>query len=302
MSTKPIDGIASLLTDPVDGKALVADGATGTMLQQRGLEPGTAPERWVMEHPDEIRRLHQGYVDAGSDIILSCTFGGTRYRLEGDGLDDQVIEVNRRAAALARAVAGNDTLVAGDMGPTGLMLAPLGTATSEEIAAAYADQVKGLVEGGVDFLLIETMSDLGEAQAAIQGARQITDLPIICTFSFDSHGRTMMGVSPGQVAREIGPQVQGIGANCGKDPAEYVAFMKAMREADPETLLWAKPNAGLPRMVGTDVVYDAAPDYMAEVALALCDAGARVIGGCCGTNPEHVSAMAHALKADQGST
>jgi 5-methyltetrahydrofolate--homocysteine methyltransferase len=277
------------------GEVLLADGATGTMLQRQGLEPGQSPEAWLFEHPDRIRGLHESYLDAGSDVILTCTFGGTRYRLEGSGLADRVVDVNRRAAELARDVAG-EAFVAGDMGPTGQLLAPLGPLSPEDVAAAYADQAQGLVEGGVDFLLIETMSDLGEAKAAVQGARRVTDLPIFATFSFDTHGRTMMGIRPAQVAQEMAPLVVGLGANCGKDPAEYVEFMRAMRGAAERALLWAKPNAGLPHVVDDDVVYDATPEYMAQVARDLRDAGAQVIGGCCGTTPQHIAAMAQALK------
>jgi methionine synthase I (cobalamin-dependent) len=278
------------------GDVLVADGATGTMLQAMGLEPGEAPERWLFDQPDKIRALHRGYVEAGSDIILSCSFGGTRYRLEGHGLADQVIAVNRRAAELARAIAGDDVLVAGDMGPTGQLVKPLGPLTPEEVAAAYAEQAQGLVEGGADLLLIETMSDISEARAAIEGARRASDFPIICTFSFDTHGRTMMGLRPAHAAREIASLVEGIGANCGKDPAEYVEFMQAMRQAAPQAILWAKPNAGLPHMVGDEVVYDATPEQMGQVAAQLRDAGAQVIGGCCGTTPAHIAAMAKSLK------
>jgi 5-methyltetrahydrofolate--homocysteine methyltransferase len=281
---------------------LVADSATGTMLQEMGLETGLAPEVWVLERPDRIRALHRGYVESGADVILTCTFGGTRYRLAGHGLADRVIEVNRRAAELAREVAGDSVFVAGDMGPTGELLVPLGNAAPEEIADAFAEQASGLVEGGADFLLIETMSDLGEAQAAIRGARRASDLPVICTFSFDTHGRTMMGIKPETVARTIGPLVEGVGANCGRDPAEYVGLMadmrRALREAAPDTVLWAKPNAGLPHLVGDEIVYDAGPEYMGEIALQLCEAGAQIIGGCCGTTSAHVAAMAAVLKRD----
>jgi 5-methyltetrahydrofolate--homocysteine methyltransferase len=279
------------------GKTILADGACGTMLQNNGLEIGRVPEAWLFERPDEIRALHQAYVDTGSQLILTCSFGGTRYRLEGDGLADRVVEVNRRAAQLAREVAGDNIFVAGDMGPTGQILAPLGTVTAAEVADAYAQQAAGLSEGGADLLLIETMSDLGEARAAIEGARRVTALPVFCTFSFDTHGRTMMGVRPVQVAKQIGPLVNGIGANCGRDPAEYVGFLEEMSQAAPSALLWAKPNAGLPRMEGDAVVYDAAPEYMGQIAAKLREAGAQIVGGCCGTTPEHLAAMAQALRA-----
>jgi 5-methyltetrahydrofolate--homocysteine methyltransferase len=278
------------------GEVLLGDGATGTILQTMGLPSGTAPEAWVLDQPDKIRAMHQDYVKAGSDLILTCSFGGTRFRLSSHGLDGRVVEINRRAAELAREVAGDQVWVAGDMGPTGQLLKPLGQLTPDEVADAYADQATGLAQGGVDFLLIETMSDLGEAQAAIRGARRATNLPIVCTFSFDSHGRTMMGLKPETVAVEIGPLVEVVGANCGRDPAEYVDVMHAMRQAAPDAVLWAKPNAGLPRMVGETVVYDATPEYMGQVTLQLRGAGAQIIGGCCGTTPAHLSAMAATLK------
>jgi methionine synthase I (cobalamin-dependent) len=275
---------------------LVADGATGTMLQGMGLASGQAPEAWLLDRPDGIRALHRAYIEAGSDVVLTCSFGGTHYRLLRHGLADRVTEVNRLAAELAREEAGDGVFVAGDMGPTGQLLGFHNQATPEQIAEAYAQQAAGLAEGGADFLLIETMSDLGEARASITGARRVTDLPIFCTFSFDTHGRTMMGVKPDQAAQAIGPLVQGIGANCGHDPAEYEGLIQAMRRVQPEAILWAKPNAGLPRLVDDKTVYDATPDYMAAVAMRLRQAGAQVIGGCCGTTPAHVAAIAASLK------
>ena len=278
------------------GEILVADGATGTMLQKMGLDWGQAPEAWLLDQPDKIRALHRAYVEAGSDVILTCSFGGTHYRLARHGLADRVTEVNRLAAELAREAAGDGVFVAGDMGPTGQLIGLRSKVTADQVAEAYAQQAAGLAEGGADFLLIETMSDLGEAQASIAGARRITDLPIFCTFSFDTHGRTMMGVKPDQAANAVGPLVQGIGANCGHDPAEYEGLIQAMHQAQPEAILWAKPNAGLPRLVDDETVYDAAPDYMADIALRLRQAGAQIIGGCCGTTPAHVAAIAAALK------
>jgi 5-methyltetrahydrofolate--homocysteine methyltransferase len=261
-----------------------------------GLDWGQAPEAWLLDQPDKIRALHRAYVEAGSDVILTCSFGGTHYRLARHGLAERVTEVNRLAAELAREEAGDGVFVAGDMGPTGQLLGLRGKVTPEQIADAFAQQAEGLAEGGADFLVIETMSDLGEAQASIAGARRVTDLPIFCTFSFDTHGRTMMGVKPEQAALTVGPLVEGIGANCGHDPAEYEGVMQAMHEAQPEAILWAKPNAGLPRLVDDETVYDATPEYMADIALRLRQAGAQVIGGCCGTTPAHVAAIAAALK------
>jgi 5-methyltetrahydrofolate--homocysteine methyltransferase len=281
------------------GAVLLADGATGTMLQTRGLESGRIPESWLFERPDQIQALHQAYLDAGSDIILTCSFGGNRYRLESFGLAEQVVEVNRQAAKLAGEVAGARAFVAGNMGPTGQLLEPLGTVTYQEAVDAYAEQAQGLTEGGADLLLIETMSDLSEAKAAIEGARRVSDLPIFCTFSFDTHGRTMMGIRPAKVAEEIGPLVQGVGANCGRDPSEFSEFLQAMREVAPDAVLWAKPNAGLPHVEGDRTVYDATPQDMEGVALQLRQNGAQIVGGCCGTTPDHLSAMAKVLRNGQ---
>jgi 5-methyltetrahydrofolate--homocysteine methyltransferase len=277
------------------GEVLLADGATGTMLHSQGLEDGRLPESWVLERPDVVRVLHQSYLEAGSNLVLTCTLGGTRFRLAHQGLESRVTGVNRRAAELARQIAGDDAFVAGDMGPTGQLLAPLGPLTAAEAADGYAEQAAALVAGGVDLLLVETLSDLAEAKAAVEGARRVTDLPIFVTFSFDTHGRTMMGVRPAQAAREMAPLVEGLGANCGREPDEYPGFLAAMAAEAPDAILWAKPNAGLPRLEGDDVVYDASPEAMAEVALRLRQAGARVIGGCCGTTPAHIAAMAQSL-------
>ncbi|RPI53676.1 MAG: methionine synthase, partial [Chloroflexi bacterium] len=260
-----------------------------------GLEDGRLPESWVLEQPDRVRALHRSYVQAGSELVLTCTLGGTRFRLAHEGLEGRATELNRRAAELARQAAGDDAFVAGDMGPTGQILAPLGPLAAAEAADGYAEQAAALVEGGVDFLLVETLSDLAEARAAVEGARRVTDLPIFVTFSFDTHGRTMMGVRPAQAAQEMAPLVQGLGANCGRDPDEYPGFLEAMAAAAPGTILWAKPNAGLPHLEGDLVVYDASPASMAEVALRLRQAGAQVIGGCCGTTPAHIAAMSLSL-------
>jgi 5-methyltetrahydrofolate--homocysteine methyltransferase len=281
------------------GEVLLADGATGTMLQNHGLEDGRLPESWVLEQPSRVVALHQSYVQAGANIVLTCTLGGTRYRLAHEGLEGRVSEVNRRAAELARQAAGDGVFVAGDMGPTGQLLAPLGPLAAAEAAAAYAEQAAALTEGGVDFLLVETLSDLAEAKAAVEGARRVSSLPIFVTFSFDTHGRTMMGLTPAQAAREMAPLADGLGANCGRDPDEYPGFLSAMIAAVPDAILWAKPNAGLPRLDRDSVVYDASPATMAKVALRLRQAGARVIGGCCGTTPAHIAAMSQAL-ASQG--
>lgn len=277
---------------------LVADGATGTMLQKAGLAPGAASERWNLENPDAIRALHKGYVDAGADMVLTNTFGGSPARLERDGLREQTRAVNLAAAQLAREMAGDAVLVMGDIGPTGQMLEPLGLLSYEDAVAGFAAQAAALAEGGVDAILIETMSDLNEAKAAVEGARQATDLPILVTMSFDTKGRTMMGVKPEKAAKTLWSLgVDVIGANCGRTLSETLTAVLKMREAVPDAVLMAKPNAGLPHIEGGDMVYDVTPDIMVDYARKfVAEANVKIFGGCCGSTPEHIRAVAIALK------
>ncbi len=280
------------------GAVLVSDGATGSNLQARGLAAGTPSEQWVMENPAEIVRLHRDFIEAGSDLILTSTFGGTSFRLEHSGLQEQVAEVNRRAVMLAREAAnGRRILIGGSMGPTGQLLEPLGPLAQAEAVAAFAAQARALTEAGADVLVIETQFDFGEAGAAIEGARSVTDLPIVCSFSFDMGAHTMMGISPAQAARELAQRgVDVIGINCGRSLDENLAGLKAMR-AVTDKPLWMKPNAGLPRMGDDDVaLYDVTPAVMGAAARAWIEAGANIIGGCCGTSPEHLRAIASAAK------
>ena len=276
---------------------LVADGATGTMLQQAGLPAGAAPERWNLENPAAIRALHRSYIEAGADLVLTNTFGGTRVRLERDGLGEKTHAVNLAAAQLALEVAGDRALVLGDIGPTGQLLAPLGTLTYEAAVATFAEQADGLAEGGVDAILIETMSDLREARAAVDGARQVTELPILVTMSFDTKGRTMMGVKPEKAAETLWAlDVDLVGANCGRTLSETLEAIRKMHAAVPEAVLIAKPNAGLPHARDGDLVYDVTPDIMADYARQFVEAGVRIFGGCCGSGPAHIAAIAEALK------
>lgn len=278
-------------------RILIADGATGTMLQTAGLPPGVSPERWNLERPEAIRALHQAYVEAGADLILSNTFGGSRLRLEKAGLGGRVREINLAAVRLARDVAGEKILVLGDIGPTGRMLKPLGDLAIEEARASFAEQAAALAEGGVDAIIIETMSDLAEALAAVEGAKQATSLPILVSMSFDTHGRTMMGVKPEDAAVKLwGLGVDVIGANCGRSLTETLEAIRKMRNAVPKATLIAKPNAGLPHEKNGESIYDVTPDVMAEYALKFVAHGVRIFGGCCGSTPEHIRAIAVALR------
>ena len=279
-------------------RVIVADGAMGTMLQKAGLPTGMAPERWLWENPDPVRDVHRAYVEAGADLILTCTFGGTQVRLERAGLAERVAEVNRRAVEVAREAAGSEVYVAGDIGPLGEFLAPLGRLPYGRAVEIFAEQAAALAEAGVDALYIETMSDLNEVRAAIEGARQAgSGIPIFATLSFDRHGRTNMGVRPGQAAEALQSLgIDAFGANCGATLEMTEGAVAKMHEVAPQVPLVVKPNAGKPHMVGREVVYDATPEDMAEYARRFVSLGAQVVGGCCGSTPAHIAAIAEAVK------
>ncbi len=287
---------ALLDTQPV----IVADGGMGTMLFALGLQRGSSPELWNVERTDAVRSVHEGYITAGAQIILTNTFGGNRKRLEIHNLAACVGELNLEGARLActeAKKAQKPVVVAGSMGPTGQMLAPLGDLEFEDAVTIFAEQAKALCDGGVDVFWIETMSDLEEVRAAVEGCRRVApDVPRITTMTFDTHGCTMMGVKPDQAVKTmLTYDVLALGANCGKGPDELESVIRQMHEAEPDVVLVAKANAGLPRMVGEIAMYDATPAVMGEYALRVKECGARIIGACCGSTPEHVSAIAGAL-------
>jgi 5-methyltetrahydrofolate--homocysteine methyltransferase len=288
-----VDDIVSALTS---GRLIVADGATGTMLQDAGLPMGVPPEVWLLENPDPVRDIHLAYLEAGSDLILTCTFGGTRLRLERSGYAGRAAEINRRAVEIAREAVAGRAYVAGDVGPLGQFLAPIGALSYEEAVDVFAEQATALVEAGVDLLFIETMSAMEEMGAAIEAARRAIageDLPIFATFSFDHHGRTNMGVSPEGAARAfLEWDVDAFGANCGATLEMTREAVASMRRVAPDALLIAKPNAGIPHTVGRQVVFDAGPEEMADYARRFLDLGARIVGGCCGSTPAHIAAIA----------
>jgi 5-methyltetrahydrofolate--homocysteine methyltransferase len=285
---------------------ILADGAMGTMLFDAGLQFGDPPEVWNAAHPDRVRAVHRGYLDAGSKIILTNTFGGNRFRLAMHNLQARVADLNRTAAILLRAeveAAGTGALVAGDIGPSGEILAPLGTLEYADAVAGFAEQAAALVAGGADVIWIETMSALEEMQAAIEGARRASpDIPLITTMTFDTHGRTMMGVTPEQAYQALsGWGAAAIGGNCGNGPDELLAVVKKMKAvAAPEAVLVAKSNAGMPKLVQGKAAYQCEPQEMGGYSLQVRDAGARLIGGCCGSTPAHIRAMAEALKVNRG--
>jgi 5-methyltetrahydrofolate--homocysteine methyltransferase len=283
-----------------EGGSILADGAMGTMLFSAGLQFGDPPETWNLGHPDVIRRIQRGYVEAGSRILLTNTFGGNRLRLRLHGLQDRVDELNRTAAILAKAEAragGDRTLVAGDIGPSGEIVAPLGTLEYDEAVDVFHEQARSLIAGGVDLIWIETMSDLNEIKAAIEGVRRASPgIALVTTMTFDTRGHTMMGVSPEDAVRHLHAWgADAVGGNCGNGPDELIPVIARMHAVAPDVVLVAKSNAGMPELVDLQAVYKASPETMAVTAVEMRDAGARIVGACCGSTPDHLRAMAAAL-------
>ncbi len=280
---------------------LLADGATGTNYFQMGLISGDAPELWNFQHTDRVRKLHREFIEAGADIILTNTFGGNRHRLKLHNDQDKVREINMAAAKLARAeadAAGRAVYVAGSMGPTGEIFMPVGTMPHEEGVSAFEEQAMALKEGGVDVLWIETMSSEEELRAAVEGAAR-AGLPIVTTMSFDTNGRTMMGITPkafGALAGSLSTQPVAIGANCGVGASELIATVLGISEARPDAAVVAKGNCGIPQYKDGHIHYTGTPELMADYARIALDAGAKIIGGCCGTSPHHLAAMRKSLE------
>lgn len=280
---------------------LMADGATATGLYDMGLRPGVPPEPWNAEHPDRVRALAAAAVAAGSDILLTNTFGGNAARLRLGGAEGRVAELNRLGAVLAREAAeaaGRPVVVAGAVGPTGRIPAPMGEMGHAEAVEIFHQQAEALKAGGVDLLWIETMSSAEEFRAAAEAALR-AGMPWVGTMSFDTAGRTMMGVTPAELVALV-PGLDhpplAFGANCGAGPADLLRTILELAARAPELPLVAKGNAGLPRRVGGRFHYDATPALMADYACLARDAGARIIGGCCGTTAAHLRAMRTALE------
>ena len=279
---------------------LLADGATGTNLFEMGLVSGEAPELWLERHPDRIMALHQSFVDAGADIILTNSFGCNQRRLMLHDLQSRARELNRVAAQLARAVADKAqrrVIVAGSVGPTGDLLAPLGPLTEDEAVAIFAEQIAGLREGGAELAWIETMSAPDEMRAAARAAQSL-DMPYTLTASFDTAGRTMMGFSPASLpefAAGLAPPPLAVGANCGVGASDLVMSVLDLAQNAAGTPIIAKANAGIPQWQGAHIHYSGTPEVMGNYACLAYDAGARIIGGCCGTAPAHLAAMRRAL-------
>ena len=280
---------------------LLADGATGSNLFNRGLQSGDAPELWNSTLPERIAELERAFVEAGADIILTNTFGGTRYRLKLHQAADRVGELNEKAAAIARGEAdraGRTVLVAGSIGPTGEILEPLGPLRLDDAREAFAEQAAALARGGADLLWIETMASVEETEAAVAGA-QTAGLPVVATLSFDTNGRTMMGITPSELAGlHRKHHLAACGSNCGVSPSELVASIVNLAAAsDSGAVLVAKSNCGIPQYVDGAIHYNGTPELMGVYAGLALDAGARIIGGCCGTTPDHLKVMRRALES-----
>ncbi|MDP3897875.1 MAG: betaine--homocysteine S-methyltransferase [Mesorhizobium sp.] len=295
------------MTNPIDlliaeKGVLLADGATGTNLFAMGLEAGEAPELWNESDPAKITALHQGFVDAGADIILTNSFGGTRHRMKLHNAQDRVHELNRLAAEIARAVAdqaGRRVIVAGSVGPTGELLEPLGAMTYDEAVESFAEQMEGLKAGGAEIAWIETMSAPDEIRAAAEAAIRV-GMPYTFTASFDTAGRSMMGLHPKDihgVATGLAQAPVAVGANCGVGASDILSSLLDMSAAAPDATIIVKGNCGIPEFRGATIHYSGTPELMADYVRMAVDGGARIVGGCCGTSFVHLRAMREALDA-----
>lgn len=288
-------------TDTLKGKVLVSDGAWGTFLQKKGLQPGECPELWNVTHRDDVLDIARSYINAGADMIETNSFGGSRLKLEKYGLAHRTTELNREAAAISREAAGPGKWVLGSVGPTGKLLM-MDEVTREELYDVFREQSEALKAGGADAIVVETMTDLEEAVIAVRAARENTSLPVICTMTFDKlvteDYRTMMGVSPGEMViplLEAGASV--IGANCGNGIAGMVDIVKAIRYENSEVPILVHANAGMPVYQDGETIFPETPCEMASHAADLINAGANIIGGCCGTTPEHIRMLKESIKS-----
>ncbi|MFM8370059.1 MAG: homocysteine S-methyltransferase family protein, partial [Chloroflexota bacterium] len=289
------------LLETLTKKTLLADGAMGTMLHARGVGFDKCFDELNLTNPAAVADVHREYIEAGAELIITNTFGANRYKLTKHGLQEDVTEINRAGVELAKRVVAasfKDVLIAGDVGPLGVRIAPYGRVKLEEAREAFAEQIKALAEAGADVIIIETMSDLYEIQEAIRAAKENSSLPIIASVTFTRDDRTLLGDDPAKVAHRLaaaGADV--IGVNCSGGPSQLLRILKQMRQAEPNSKFWVKPNAGWPEQVSGRIMYPADADYFGEYAVQFRQAGANIVGGCCGTTPQHIAVMKKALEA-----
>lgn len=289
----------SSFIDLISQGTILADGAMGTMLHARGVGFDKCFDELNLTHPSAVAEIHRAYIEAGAQLIITNTFGANRFKLAKHGLEDHVLEINRASVDLAKRVVSasfREVLVAGDVGPLGVRIAPFGRVQPEQARLAFAEQIKALAEAGADLIVIETFSDLYEIREAIRAAKEVCDLPVIASVTFTRDDRTVLGDDPMKVARalrEEGADV--IGVNCSGGPAQLARILKQMCQTVPNGRFWVKPNAGWPEQVGGRIMYPADAEYFGEYALSFREMGASIVGGCCGTTPQHIAAMRKAL-------
>jgi homocysteine S-methyltransferase len=290
----------------LSSQTILADGAMGTMLHQHGVGFDKCFDELNMTNPSAVAEIHRAYIEAGAQLIITNTFGANRFKLTKHGLQDDVIEINKASVDLAKRVVSasfKDVLVAGDVGPLGVRIAPFGRVQPEQAREAFAEQIQALAEAGVDLIVIETFSDLYEIREAIKAAKETCDLPVVASVTFTRDDRTLLGDEPMKVARTLrdaGADV--IGVNCSGGPAQLLRILKQMKQAVPDGKFWVKPNAGWPEQVGGRIMYPADADYFGDYALSFRESGACVVGGCCGTTPQHIAVMKKALASSEYSS
>ncbi len=291
------------LTEEIkEKKIMISDGAWGTMLIKKGLDPGACPESWNIQHPDKVQAIAEAYLRAGANMVETNSFGGSRIKLQNHGLHEQVEEINQTAARLSRLAAGPDRHVLGSVGPTGKILLT-GETSPEELYDIFREQVTALEKGGADVIIVETMSDLEEAGIAIRAAKENTLCEVVCTMTFEitrsGDFRTIMGISPAEIPemlREAGADI--IGSNCGNGTEQMLSILRELRSADPDIPVMIQPNAGVPKYEKGETVYSETPAMMASFMPDMIRNGVSILGGCCGTTPGHIEKIAEAVNKE----